>query len=214
MLFIKEQHILIRCCLSLPLSEITTVLTTVLLPSFAMLWQSNNIWDMFLKGSANGMLEFQHLFKNQLLQPLQSPESDSLQIVLQNSIFCTKKKKKSGQCWKTKGIIWDTLGYICTYILICQPHNSRLVIPASNKRHHCQNLFLSPRHSLDPTLCTHWAEEPWEQRCQGMLPLVLSVCCDHSSCHPTHLGCWEPVQYKPACRPSRGQLRYWSDSWH
>lgn len=65
------------------------------------------------------------------------------------------------------------------------------MIPASNKRHHCWDLFLFPLPLLRPhtlPLSTYWAEEPREQRCQGMLPLVLPVCCDHCSCHPMLLG--------------------------
>lgn len=45
-MFRKEQHPLIRC----HLSERNIVLTAVLLPYFAMLWQSNNMWHIFLKG--------------------------------------------------------------------------------------------------------------------------------------------------------------------
>lgn len=35
--------------------EITIVLTAVLLPCFAMLWHSNNIWDIFPKGLLIGI---------------------------------------------------------------------------------------------------------------------------------------------------------------
>lgn len=51
---------------------------------------------MFLKGLANGMLEFQHLFKKKLLQPLKSLESENLKIVLQNSCntICKYKLQK------------------------------------------------------------------------------------------------------------------------
>jgi len=67
---------------------------------FAILWQSNNIWDTFLKGLLAGIgcsAGISSLTKKTRLQALKSLKSGNLQIVLQDGIYFTKNKTKQNK---------------------------------------------------------------------------------------------------------------------
>lgn len=76
------------------LSEKTIVPTAVFLPCVVMLWQSNNIWDIFLKGLLNGIgcyVGISELIK-QVLQPSKSFEL-YCKLYYKMAFILFKKKK-------------------------------------------------------------------------------------------------------------------------
>lgn len=118
----------------------------------------------------------------------------------------------------------NQLRYICTYMVICQPCNSRLVLPVFYKRHLCQNLFLSLTTLVRPHSSPTFPSPPQHLMSREalkteisktlVLPVVLSMCCQHCPCLLVHLPCWDPVQQKFICQTNGGCLRYRIDSWH
>lgn len=58
---------------------------------------------------------------------------------------------------------------ICSYMVTCHPCNSRLVLPAFNKRHLCQNLFLSLVSLLRPHVSAVFPSPPQHLMSGGAL---------------------------------------------
>lgn len=87
-------------------------------------------------------------------------------------------------------------------------------LPAFNKRHLCQNFFLSLMLLLTPHSSAIFPSPPQHLMSRGALktevsksltlPIVLSMCCDHCPCLPMHFTCWEPMQQKLICQTNGG----------
>lgn len=118
----------------------------------------------------------------------------------------------------------NNMRYICTYMVICHPCSSRLVLPAFSRRHLCQNRLLSFMSFLRPHSSAIFPSPLQHLMSRGalkievsntlMLPIIFSM---HGNRCPRllmHLIHWEQMQQKFTCKTNGGQLHYRIESQH
>lgn len=190
-----------------------------------MLWHSNNIWDIFPKGLLIGIGYYVGIAAHINETSTQNPWNlVTCKLHCKMAFILSKKKKKKRNQISMLKTKTNQLRYICIYMVICQPCNSRVVLPVFNKRHLCQNLFLSLTTLVRPHSSPIFLFPPQHLMSREalktevsktlVLPVVLSMCCKHCPCLLVRLPCWDAMQQKFICQMNGGCLRYGTDSWH